>query len=259
MKFNFNYSFGLISLILIFEIFGCKNNSIQRKYINGELVEGNFIEGNLLNGEIKYFNSNNLLLNKSFFNNGQKDGYSVNFNSKGKMIDSFNYCNDLLNGYQFVFDSVGNKKYIFYSYFGITCGPAIFFDNGIIKRYLFLDLHKNPIIDVKYNTFGEPELIEKFSTDTRVSPFIENGQKMKNIFIYVPDIPDLHIEYSLGITDLRNKDSILFNITRHNDLFFDTILPPPKLGFNYIIQSHVNGKGINKIYLEDLKYSQGTD
>ncbi len=248
------YIFTLFSAVLILKLANCKNNNIQRKIINGEIVEGYFINDSLLHGEVKFFNLGNSLVNKSLFSLGRKEGYSINFDVRGKVADSFNFSNGLFNGYQYSFDPNGEKKYVSYSYFGITCGPAIFYNKGIISRYLFLDLHKKPIVDVKYNNAGIPEKIEKFSTDTRVSPYLLLGKKVSNLFIYTPDVPGLNIKYSVGITDSKKNDSIMFTLKNKPHLFFDTILSRPNLGRNFIIKTILNGNGINKIYIEDLKW-----
>lgn len=226
---------------------------ISKKMVNGELVEGKITHANVFDGEIKFYDNEGKVYKKAMYRNGFLDGFVVKYNSDGSVLDSLQFINGVKNGYQYNNSPSGKPERIYYSFHGIICGPTIFFKNGRIHKSMFLDLHKKPICDIDYDSSGFAE-VKEFSTETRISNFYLNGKKVSSIFMYTPQFPGISAKYSLGVTDSFKNDSILFSLKEGNSIFFDTMIPRLLPGKNFIVLSHLEGSGIKKVFIEDLKY-----
>lgn len=241
---------------LLIILIGCTFNQkkITKKRVGDFMVEAEFFNDSIVNGNAKFYTLDGRMFSQQNFINGLKNGAAVYFDQKGKKVDSSNYKNDLLNGFRFSYDNHGNIIYIDYFYNGMNVGPVIYKDKTVTKKFYFIDFNKNNLVNCVYDSFGNITSVNSYSNNPSFANKIYRGKKMIDFFAYLPQPPGLQIKFSIGITNAKNEDEILFEIKNKNKIFFDSILPVPKDGYYYFILSHLINydSSINKVMIEEV-------
>ena len=234
---------GMIGLLSI--LISCRE-STGSKY-NGDKNSKKHVSKELHEGPIKYYDSDNNLINITNFKMGRKNGPCVNYFLNGKISDSGFYFFDLADGYWTFFDSTGNRIYCNYYYKNLEYGPQLWFKNNLLTKFEFLSFDKNTITTINYKSTGKFDSLVKFDMGFNI---LEKNKDDLDLFAYLPRIPGVDQHFAIGVKNNANTKE-LFPLGG-NDYIIDTILRPPPVGWNYYISCHIQDKpnSYNKIFLE---------
>ena len=129
-------------LILIFSC--CRQEKTKRTFLmerDGFRLKGYTNRDSLLVDTLFYYDSDNHLIRKEFYQNGKIEGLVFDYYSNGQVQIISSYSNGKKNGELSYFDSLGNFLYSEYYYFDLLAGPIISKSpNNGMKNYSFKNL-----------------------------------------------------------------------------------------------------------------------
>jgi antitoxin component YwqK of YwqJK toxin-antitoxin module len=255
----------LVYQLTVFFIIGlfsrCSNNSpkIQEKRIGAYLVKARFKNDSIIDGVARFYTKGGSLVAVTNYTNGIKNGYAVIYHPNGQKSDSMYFTNGVKNGSQYRYDTSGRLSSINYQYYGLRMGPQLFFEKGLPVKYFYIDFNKDDLINCKYDSLGNIHELSYFAMKASVSQVISSNVKMLELFFYLPNPPNVQVEYSIGITDKNDNDTML-SLINFDRIIFDTLLPYPKKGLNYYVSAHLKSKNgkVNKVFIEDIGHDDST-
>lgn len=212
-------------------IVACKSNKAKLPLFEGVYGYGEIIKDSLFNGNIVLTDSSQNVVGYRSYSYGLQDGPSVLIKIDGSK-DSINFKNGYRNGYAYNFDSSGFLRYKTYYHFGRNVGGSSVFNNlNNFESFFFYDLEGKLLYERKVQNnqiYERGDLINLIVEDRLV-----DGQLKMHILLYIIDLPDIHLEYSIGV--LSEKDSIISSKRIEGDFYYENFLEPLDSGRKYAI------------------------
>lgn len=221
----------LYLLLILIPFVGCKSDTARLPLFEGVYGYGEIIKDSLFNGNVVLTDSTNKMVGFRSYSYGLQDGPSVQIRSDGSK-DSLNFKNDYRNGYAYNFDSSGLLRYKTYYHFGRNVGGTSVFNKlGKFERFFFYDLEGKLIYERKIlnnQIYERGDLINLIVEDRLV-----DGKLKMHTLLYIIDLPDTHVEYSIGV--LSENDSIISSKRIESDFYYETFLEALDAGKKYAI------------------------
>jgi len=233
MKFN-----KLIALIILLTFASCNTRLKRRIIIDNTTVEGDISPDTVYNGRIRFYDTatNNLVIDANY-RKGKLEGKSIEYYLNGKIKNVAYYNNNKTLGTVTYYDSSGKLTSKQDFYYGIKVGSDIAYKNDTVSKYYFSSLDDNDLFSISYDTITNKGIYKIngngkfFFHNNLVRGIATNGTIQERIeyFIYLPNPPDFHFQYSLCIVD--QKDNTLsveekFDMSKPFAMF---IIDPNKL------------------------------
>lgn len=230
-KYRSLYSITFLLFIVLLE--SCNESpNITRKEIGNQIIEAHFKDDSTIEGEASYYSLSNVLIAKAHFVDGRKNGVAKSYYPSGKLKDSIFYRNDLLNGPEFTFLENGKLQWRQNSYYGISAGDNVLYNEGLPRSYYFDGFERKHLVNCNYDGEGKPMRLY-FNASTATSPIqLPNGDSAIAAMFYFPHPPTFKTYYKLDIVDQKNITKQEINL-QSDRMFLDTILQPLAPGLNY--------------------------
>jgi hypothetical protein len=213
-----------------------ENNFLETEK-DGITIKAKINKDSTFKDTVFYFNANGLLLSKSIYKGGLRNGDSTKFFINRNPESIFKFKDNLLNGYHYFYDSATNKiKYCDYFYNDLSVGPIIFYDEyEQPNKYFFAGFDNSTLLGINYDYWNgiDKNFITSLINYTGKKS-LEDTNEVVSIFLYLIQPPKFSIKYSI----LKNSNYKDEEILKINDSrpFINFNLPFPKSGENYIIQ-----------------------
>jgi antitoxin component YwqK of YwqJK toxin-antitoxin module len=245
--------FFLFAITAIFFLSCSRRPHSKRIKKDGYTVEANFMNGRVADGNARYYDSSGKLINVTMYEKGVREGASINYFHNGAVSDSMQFSRDKEYGYWSHFDSNGNNIYKNYYYYGLPYGPEFIYENNKLKKFLFSDFNRAVIAECFYDDSGDMDSIGWFKMNFTITDRLYKNKPVKNLFGYLPDIPNTIQSFSVGLTNKEHAVKKLYSVEGH-DFFIDTLLPIPPSGWYYYLGCNLNANkdSIKKFYIEEI-------
>ncbi len=221
----------LLFLLMLLPFVGCKSDTAKLPLFEGVYGYGEIIKDSLFNGNVVLTDSAKKVVGFRSYSYGLQDGPSVQIRRDGSR-DSLNFTNGYRNGYACNFDSSGILRYRTYFHFGRNVGGSSIFNKlGKFESFFFYDLEGKLIYERKNlnnQIYERGDLINLIVEDRLV-----NGELKMHILLYILELPDAHLEYSIGV--LSKKDSIISSKRIEDDFYYENFLEALDAGKKYAI------------------------
>ena len=244
----------LTIFILILIYISCSNLGAKKRVkIKNYFVEANFENGKISDGVAKYYNANGKIVNTTLYEKAMRNGISINYYSNGVVSDSIEFVQDKENGFWNNYDSFGIILYSNYYYYGLLFGPELIYKGGKVNKFFFSNFNRDDIVECYYNSVGKLDSIAQFKMNFTVLDKVCDNRRVKNLFGYLPKVPNTFQNYAIGLTNKNKQDREMFPVQGH-DFIIDTLLLPPPKGWYYYLACHLKAddNSINKVYIEEV-------
>jgi antitoxin component YwqK of YwqJK toxin-antitoxin module len=233
----------------------CKTGTRERKRINNQLVEGIFKNDSIYDGVINFYSDKGDILASKTYTNGILNGSAKYFDPNGKVTDSMNFTYGMANGFHYVYRSDGKMEFMGYYANGFGVGPQIFYNNGTIQLFYFMNFEKTSIYEAHYDSAGR---VDRFKGQIlNVYPYnaLLKGKDACGLFLFFIYPPSISIKYSLI---LKNDSGVQRQISKFNKskVYLDTVLPIPPPRYRYYFVANVSDSlnSIDRVYVDELNY-----
>lgn len=213
-------------MILLFTIYGCKQDRIKTMNIDNETrVEGNISDDTIYNGQIKFYSiKTNKLTRECNYKNGIENGECILYHSTGKIAFKYNLENGKVNGYAYAFDENGNLLSKDFHYYDIRTGSSDEYIKEKITNYYFYSLDGNLLFFIDYDSSQKKKITDLqsdyfFYHTTKYQEFTNslNKNEQQEYFLYLPNPTGYNFRYSLVIID--NSFNVLSKIQTFDNNF----------------------------------------
>ena len=227
-----------------------KQQKEETKKFGNYSVRAVFSKGNIIDGKAEYYDTENRLVSKAYYQNGEKNGNSSNFYLNGSIKDSVIFVAGKPFGTWSHFDSSGQLIYANNYYYGLQVGPELFLDAGNLKKYSFVDFHRITIAECNYKN-NEVDSLIIFKMNPVIINVNADGNNLANLFVYIPKIPGTKQRFSLGIIDEKGNEKEIA-ILSNNEPFIDTLINRSSTNWHYYVSCHIQTETINKVFVEEI-------
>ncbi len=237
----------IVSLLLI----ACesKRDKIFLSLGKGDMVlEGYATKDSVFTDTVFYYDAERRLLRKDKVKDGQMDGISIDYYANQRPRTISYYTNGLKNGSNSYFDTLGRCYYRDFYYYDLPAGPILYFENnGRTKRYFFVNLQNETLVDIDYPTWEGMS-----SIDTRCINFTSHVQRTDStnklfVLVYLMRPPKLSFEYSVVKKKKEAEDNFTDVLKITNDFPFKNLVLPELPGDeNYAVRLNVFDSLLNK-------------
>jgi antitoxin component YwqK of YwqJK toxin-antitoxin module len=195
-----------ITLLFLLSIVSC-SKKYKRIRLSDSYAEGQISNDTVFNGEIKFYDLNtNHLTEIATYNSGVLNGKRIVYHNNGKIKAVFTFLSGKANGEIIINDTNGNilQKQNFYH--DLLVGPSIHYKNNEVKQYYFYSFDNEQLLTIDYDSIDNKPIddindgkfifwhLNKYSTS-------ESDSLQTELFIYLPNPPNIRFKYSLCITD----------------------------------------------------------
>lgn len=203
-----------IALIILLTFASCNTGLKRRIILDNTTVEGDISSDTIYNGRIRFYDTaTNKLVIDANYRKGKLEGKSIQYYLNGKIKNVEYYNNNKILGTATFYDSSGKLASKQDYYYGIKVGSDIAYKNDTVSEYYFSSLDGNDLFSIRYDTITNKGIYKIngnakfFFHNNLVKGIATNGTTQERIeyFIYLPNPPDFHFQYSLCIVDQKDN------------------------------------------------------
>jgi len=196
----------LLLFILVLTFSSCNKN--RRIRVDDFYAEGNIGKDTTYNGPIKFYDTaTNTLTEVINYKDGVLEGERTGYYKNGKINFKAYYKNGKQVNDGETYDSSGNISFKQSFYYGLRTGASSKYRDNNVVYYYFYSLQNEELFHLDYDSIQGKHVEQLaggrgfFFWHTNKYFTAESQVERTELFVYVPDPPKLHFQYSLCVVD----------------------------------------------------------